>query len=111
MINYSAITLALVALGAPVVGQEIAIGRDRYAITLSRSDLQPATPAQARQARARIEAAAMVVCGASGTSLVELKRAIRRSACWRDSVADARRQIDDPLLAQAWPTPSTRGQP
>jgi UrcA family protein len=59
----------------------------------------PATPADARDERRRIEAAAMEVCGASPTSLRELRLAVRGSACYRQAMAGALRQIDHPAFA------------
>jgi UrcA family protein len=51
---------------------------------------------------ARIGDAALTVCGAPQSSLADVKLAVRRSACWKDAVAGAMAQIDDPLLAQAY---------
>jgi UrcA family protein len=101
MKNRVALAIALTALSAPCLAQEVQVGPDRYAVTLRRADLQSTTPAATRRSLARIDRAAMAVCGASG-SLLEVKRAIRRSACWRESMADALRRIDDPHLSQAW---------
>jgi hypothetical protein len=41
-------------------------------------------------------------CGASSSSLGAMKLAVRASPCWRNSVADAVRRIDDPLLFAAF---------
>ncbi len=62
----------------------------------------PATPQAATRLLQRIGDAAMLVCGASATSLVDMKRSVRASPCWRDSVADTVRRIDDPLLTAAY---------
>lgn len=43
--------------------------------------------------RARIDAAALEVCGASADSFADYVWAVRRSDCWRDSVADAINQL------------------
>ena len=90
------------AITIPAAAQERRIGPDRYAATVHRAELHPATPAAARRTLARIEAAALAVCGASSFSLSEVKLAIRTSACWRDSVADTMARIDDPLLLDAY---------
>jgi UrcA family protein len=90
------------AIAMPATAREAKVGADRYAVTLHRAQLHPATPDAARQTIARIEAAALDVCGASPFSLREMKQAVRDSACWRDAVAGTMAQIDDPLLLQAY---------
>lgn len=90
------------ALAMPAIAQEKKIGPDRYAVTVQRADLHPATPAAARRTLARIEAAALAVCGGSDASLSAMKLAVRHSACWRDSMAGTMAGIDDPLLRQAY---------
>ncbi len=65
-------------------------------------DLHPATPARARQVLARIDDAALRACGVSGFSLAEAKAALRASPCWHEAVDGAVRQIDDPLLTEAF---------
>ena len=92
---------ALCAIATPAVAQE-KIGPDRYAVTLHRAGLHPATPAAARRTLARIEAAALAVCGGSEVSFSALKLAIQHSTCWRDAVADTMARIDDPLLLNAY---------
>jgi UrcA family protein len=101
--------LALFTLAAPVAAQQSEGGADRNAIMLTHIDRHPATPAAARKSLARIDRAALEVCGASGGSLREMKDATHRSACWREAMADAVAQIDDPLLTAAYAArPSTR---
>ena len=90
------------AIATPATAQEARIGADRYTVTLHRAELHPATPGAARRTLARIEAAALDVCGASQFSLRDVKRAVRYSACWRDAVAGTMARIDDPLLLQAY---------
>jgi UrcA family protein len=98
--------LAAALLGAvittPCVAQEMKIGADRYAVTVRNADLHPATPAAARRTIARLEAAALAVCGGSDVSLGAMKLAVRHSACWYDSMAGTMARIDDPLLLQAY---------
>ncbi|MEO7688648.1 MAG: UrcA family protein [Sphingomonas sp.] len=89
------------AITTPAVAQE-KVGPDRYAVTVHRAGLHPATPAAARRTLARIEAAALSVCGGSEVSFSALKLAIQRSSCWRDAVADTVKRIDDPLLLNAY---------
>ncbi len=90
------------ALAMPAAAQETKIGHDRYAVTVHQANLHPATPAAARRTLARIEAAALAVCGGADFSLSAMKLAVRRSACWRDSMAGTMARIDDPLLLQAY---------
>lgn len=98
--------LAAALLGAiiatPGTAQERKIGADRYAVTVRKADLHPATPAAARRTLARLEAAALAVCGGSDVSLGAMKLAVRHSACWQESMAGTMAQIDDPLLLQAY---------
>jgi UrcA family protein len=90
------------AIAMPATAQEAKIGPDRYAVTLYRAQLHPATPGAARRTLGRIEAAALDVCGASPFSLREMKQAVRDSTCWRDAMAGTMARIDDPLLLQAY---------
>ncbi|MEG3146629.1 UrcA family protein [Sphingomonas sp. RT2P30] len=62
----------------------------------------PASPQAATRLLQRIGDAAMLVCGASATSLADMKRAVRTSPCWHNSVADTVRRINDPLLTAAF---------
>jgi len=95
-------TLLGAAIATPGTAEEMKIGPDRYAATVRRAALHPATPAAARRTLARIEAAASAVCGASAFSLNAVKLAVRDSPCWRDSMAGTMARIDDPLLLQAY---------
>jgi UrcA family protein len=101
-ILFLAAALAGAAVSAPGTAEEMKIGPDRYAATVRRADLHPATPAAARRTLARIEAAASAVCGASTFSLNAVKLAVRDSPCWRDSMAGTMAGIDDPLLLRAY---------
>jgi len=98
------IALGLVtALGVlampPVLAGERA-GEDRHSMTLTNVNVRPATLAQARQTLSRIEGAALVLCGAPrGTSSI-LKRAVMKTPCFRDAVAEAVRTIDHPLITR-----------
>ncbi|MCJ2178931.1 UrcA family protein [Novosphingobium album (ex Hu et al. 2023)] len=105
MKNLLKTSLAVAALGlaltAPAVAQD-RIGDNRYAVTLDAVDTHPATPEAAKRTLVRIENAALVVCGASSSSLREVKSAVRRSVCWHDAMADALTRIGDPQLALAY---------
>jgi UrcA family protein len=90
-----AATLVLASWPHPVAAQTPAEGPS---VTV-RVNPAPATPAEARAERQRIEAAAMEVCGASPTSLRELRLAVRDSACYRRALDGALRQIDNPAFA------------
>ncbi len=96
-----AATIAALLATPGSAGQRDA-GSDRQAIVLKHIDSHPATPGAARRTLARLDRAALEVCGASQGSLVELKRAIRASACWRESMDDVVSRIDDPRLRDAY---------
>jgi UrcA family protein len=94
--------LSLFALAAPVAAQRVDAGAERAVIQLNHVDRHPTTPAAARRSLARIDRAALEVCGAFDSSFRELKDAVHRSDCWRESMAGAVAQIDDPLLRAAY---------
>ena len=98
---YLPLVVACALLATPCMAREKQIGRDRYAATVH-ADLHPDTPAAARRAFPHIDAGALAVCGVSSFSLREVIAAERGSACWRDAMAGAMAQIDNPLLLQAW---------
>lgn len=95
-------SLALVAAATPAAAQPARHAPERFAVTLAGFDVHPATPAAADRAVARIDRAALEVCGAARSSLRPVKLAVRRSACWKDAIADVRRALTDPLLLAAW---------
>ncbi|MFA5965332.1 MAG: UrcA family protein [Sphingomonas sp.] len=76
-------------------------GEVTESVTLRGVTRNPATPRAATRLLHRIGDAAMLTCGASATSLADMKQAVRASPCWRDSVAETVRRIDDPLLSAA----------
>lgn len=82
----------------PVVHAEEQIGPDRYAMTLKDLNVRPKSPAEARKTLSRIEGAALALCGAPHGSSSYLKRAVMKSECFKESVADAVRKIDNPLI-------------
>ncbi len=93
-----ALTAAVAA--SPAAAQQ-AGGEITETIMLRHIDRHPATALAALRLLRQIDAAAMLVCGATPGSLGEVKRAARASRCWRDSVSAAVRQIDSPLLSAA----------
>jgi len=82
----------------PVVHAEEQIGPDRYAMTLKDVNVRPKSPEEARKTLSRIEGAALALCGAPRGSSSYLKRSVMKSACFKESVADAVRKIDNPLI-------------
>jgi hypothetical protein len=50
----------------------------------------------------RIDEAALHACGASGSSLTEVKAATRTGPCWREAAGHVVEQSGDPVLAQAF---------
>jgi UrcA family protein len=97
----SFLTTALALVMTVSVHAQEKIGPDRYQVVLH-ANPHPATPKAARQMLSRIEDAADVVCGAQSSDLREVMFAIRRSACWRESVSAAVTRTGDPLLAEAY---------
>ena len=89
------------AIAQPALSQA-RIGTDEYAVTLPGADMHPATPQAARRTMKRIENAALIVCGATPGTLADVTRAVRRSACWRETMERTMSRIDNPLLAQAY---------
>ena len=90
-----AATLLLASGAHPVAAQRSA---ETPSVTV-RVNPAPATPAGARAERRRIETAVMEVCGASPASLREQRLAVRGSACYRQALDGALRQIDNPAIA------------
>lgn len=92
IVNYIGLAAAMCAAAA-LPGRA-----ETHTVVLSGVDLRPNTTDAAEKLMARIEEAALEVCGApAGTSQL-LKRAVRRSDCWKASVADAVARIDHPKL-------------
>lgn len=92
IVNYIGLAAALCA------SVEIPVRAETHTVVLSGVDLRPNTIDAAEKLMARIEEAALEVCGApTGTSQL-LRRAVRRSDCWAASVADAVARIDHPKL-------------
>ena len=99
-IKIISIATALVVAN-PFQAREVQISENVFAVTLRDFNAQPATEAAANIAALKIERAAMAACGASASALKELQGAVRRSACWRKSMTNAREQINSPVLLQA----------
>lgn len=98
----SLLTLAAPVVARPVVTRPIGATADRPAIRLTHIDRHPATRLAARKTLARIDRAALEVCGAAPGSLREMKEATHRSACWHEAMAGAVAKIDNPLLNAAF---------
>jgi len=73
-----------------------------HQVRLANVDLAPTTPAAADHTLKRIENAAMRACGATPATLLPMKLAIARSACFHDSVASAVAQVNNPVLQAAY---------
>lgn len=95
------IALLLLADTAPSAAPAVHIGHDQYVVLLRNVDRHPETPQGAQRTLAQIADAAMAICGGDRTSPLVVQRALRRSACWRETVADTVHRIGDPLLSQA----------
>lgn len=89
-------------LAMPCAAQETQLDGDRYAVTVRHADLHPATAGAARHVLARLDTAALAVCGVASSSLREAARAERGSVCWRGAMAGAMVHVTDPLLLHAY---------
>jgi UrcA family protein len=96
------VALIVTVLSVPAAAQGVEVGPQRYAVRVARAELQSATPAAARRALHRIDRAATAACGGGGGSLHEITKAVQASACWREAVGNTVRQINAPLLSQAF---------
>jgi UrcA family protein len=67
-------------------------------ITVRQGDLD--NPVAASRLFDRIEETALEVCGASPFSFPDVRRAVRRSDCWRQGVSTAVAALHDARLAQ-----------
>src|ERR1700740_2367556 len=56
-------------------------------VRIKAAGLHPRSPETAHQLLARLEKAALEACGASEFSFPDVKLAIQRTPCWRESVA------------------------
>lgn len=88
----------LTAVVATPLGAQDRSGLETYAVTLENLNIRPVTINAAERTLVRIEEAALEVCGVPRGSLRHVRRAVRKSACWRDSVDRAVSAIGDPLL-------------
>lgn len=89
---------AMAVLTIPGAHAEEQIGPNRYAMTLRNVNVHPGSAEEARKTLSRIEGAALSLCGAPHGSSSILKRAVMKSDCFKDSVAEAVRKIDNPLI-------------
>lgn len=100
MNSFTRISLVAVmaVLTIPVAHAEEQIGPNRYAMTLKNVNVRPGSAEEARKTLSRIEGAAISLCGAPHGSSSILKRAVMKSDCFKNSVAEAVRKIDNPLI-------------
>ena len=73
---------------------------DDTTIIVRHINTHPSTTAETKRTLARLDDAALRACGGSGFSLREVKAALRESACWKDAMDGAVRQIASPALQQ-----------
>ena len=99
---FTSLAIACAVVPTPCRAHIRQIGPDRYAMAVRQADRPAPTRAAARQWLARIDQAALAVCGLSSFSLREVRLAMRRSPCWRDAMAGAVAQADDRLLHDAY---------
>jgi UrcA family protein len=93
----AAVGLALTALAAPVQAAD-----EPTAIRVNHVNLAVESRGEATQLLARLSEAATEACGASSFSLAQYRQAVRGSACWRSSMTDVVRRIDNPYLTAAF---------
>lgn len=89
---------AMSMLTIPIAQAQQKTGSDRYSIALKNVNVHPSSLAEARKTLDRIKDAALTLCGAPQGSSTYMRRAIKKSQCFEDSVAEAVRSIDDPLI-------------
>lgn len=101
-------TTLLVAIGAASLAstpQPANAGQradDLTRTVMVKVDRQPASDTAAQRLLRRLDVAAAEACGVSSSSLVEVRRAVRRSDCWHRAMATAVDQIGHPRLAAAF---------
>src|SRR5689334_8897766 len=100
----AAVTLLLMPVLMSVVPEATPVARAQTAPSSVRlaGSLHPKSGAVARILLERVKVAAIEACGASKFSVVEYSRAVRRSPCWQQSVADAVAHIASPLLSDVY---------
>ena len=91
---------ACAMLTIPAAQAQNMIDADQHAIILTNVNMHPATVREARKTLDRIKVAALTLCGAPHGSSTYMRRAVMKSDCFKDSLADAVRKIDDPLINQ-----------
>ncbi|MGY6637183.1 MAG: UrcA family protein [Erythrobacter sp.] len=96
-ISFGLATASAVLMIPPVQAQNT-IDPDQHAIILNNVNVHPASIREARKTLDRIKVAALTLCGAPHGSSTYMRRAVMKSECFRDSLADAVRKIDDPLI-------------
>lgn len=98
-----AVMTVLAVVDCPAAGaQETAVGPDTWSVAVRHLDVHPRSVRAARATLDRLGEAALRACGASSSSLREVRGAVRASACWHDGMADVLARIDDPMLNAAY---------
>ena len=97
IIRFGLVTVSAALLIPPIHAQNTK-DPDQHAIILTNVNMHPATAREARKTLDRIRVAALTLCGAPHGSSTYMRRAVMKSECFKDSVANAVRQIDDPLI-------------
>jgi UrcA family protein len=98
-----ALGMVAIAAGQAMAGQAVAApaGEEEARIILRGIERQPASPRAAKQVMARIEEAALQVCGGGAGAYPEVNRVVRRSDCWHKAVKGALAQVASPYLPKA----------
>ncbi|MBI1198489.1 MAG: UrcA family protein [Phenylobacterium sp.] len=92
--------LAALALSAPAAAMATPSPTASRSVAVATDDLNARDPLAASVLSGRIDAAAAQVCGADRTSVTDVQRAARRSACYERAVENALAQLD-PATADA----------
>ncbi len=77
-------------------------------VTVRLPNAKPQTEAEAQRLLRTLGNAALEVCGASSFSLADVKAAVRRSACWHETMARAVTEADSQMLAEAYARAANR---
>ena len=96
-----AIVAAALAFAAPAISHAAPADPSATAVRVSYADLDLSTARGAETLMHRLQDAALESCGASSFSLVDYQDAVRRSGCYRDSLAAAVAEVNLPSNAVA----------
>jgi UrcA family protein len=93
------LALAIGASGTAVAGESDAA---LEAVRVSYADLNLSNPADSAVMLDRLRGAALEACGAPVQSVKDWRWAVRRSDCFKESMARAVAQLHSPALSQAY---------